>query len=296
MLLYSLSSSFLQIPVFLFLKDILAEYNIFGPYLLSLRTFQSVLKIIVVWSLKPLWLISFYCREFLKKFFFILKIQWQSGYIFMLIIVFYFSWSRVLFDMQIWVTSYLGSCVISLDLFCSSFLGLYNSKCLIISLLWSCLILQICYLFFYCFVVTFSSAFALITSGFFSLTVLMFCFSFPLIYLVVFLKVIFLLDAAIYHLCHIIAFSSHFLGWWRIYILILFIMLLYSNTLTMNFFLSFGFLFENIIELHFVCLIIFPLFCFYTAISIVAMLFPSPRMLLMFNISISFLDILFTLI
>ena len=167
MLLYSLSSSFLQIPVFLFLKDILAEYNIFGPYFLSLRTFQSVLKIIVVWSLKPLWLISFYCREFLKKFFFILKIQWQSGYIFMLIIVFYFSWSRVLFDMQIWVTSYLGSCVITLDLFCSSFLGLYNSKCLIISLLWSCLILQICYLFFYCFVVTFSSAFALITSGFF---------------------------------------------------------------------------------------------------------------------------------
>lgn len=188
--MYSLSSSFLQIPVFLFLKDILAEYNIFGPYFLSLRTFQSVLKITVVWSLKSLWLISFSCREFLKKFFFILKIQ--SGYIFMLIIVFYFSWSRVFFDMQIWVTSYMDSCVMSLDISYSPFLGLYNSKPLIISSLWSCLILQIYYLFFYCFIVTFSSAFALITSGFSSLTVIMLiCFLFPIIYLVVFLKLFF---------------------------------------------------------------------------------------------------------
>ena len=137
----------------------------------------------------------------------------------MLIIVFYFSWSRVFFDMQIWVTSYLGSCIRFLDIFFSSFLGLYNSKPLIISLLWSCLILQVYYLFSYCFIVTFSSAFTLITSGFSSLTVIISCFSFPLIYLVIFKKVTFFLNAAIYHLYHIIAFSSHLLGWWRIYII-----------------------------------------------------------------------------
>lgn len=179
----------------------------------------------------------------------------------------------------------------SLDISYSPFLGLYNSKPLIISSLWSCLILQIYYLFFYCFIVTFSSAFALITSGFSSLTVIMLiCFLFPIIYLVVFFKLFFSLmrQSTIY----VILLLFHFI--FQVdedaILLILFITFLYSNTLTMNFFLSFEFLFENIIKLHFVCLIISPLFCFYTAVSIVVMLFPLPRMMLMFNISISFLD------